>query len=257
MKKNIHQLLHPKPYALYPVSRGFSQVEIVITILVISIVILGIITTFSTIGKGLITGKTRTIANNLAQEKIEILKNVSYSRLLITSQNDLTAYGYDNTNTDYTPETLNVGDANYIRYTTVWKAEESGAEISTMSPTAADQGMKKIKIEIKWTENNEQKSLVLYNLRDDPNRTTMSGKIYGIITTTNSVGISAARVEIVQDINRNATTSTTGYYLIKTTSPATVQINVSKDGYWSKKSVNTAVSAAVNLSLTAKERGNA
>lgn len=236
---------------------GFSQVEIVVTILIISIVILGVITTFSTIGKGLITGKTRTIANNLAQEKIEILKNVSYSRLLITSLSDLSTYGYDNTNVEYLPETLNVGDADYTRYTTVWKAEESGVEITTMSPTATDQGIKKIKIEIKWTENNVQKSLVLYNLRDDPNRSTMSGKIYGIITTTNSVGISAARVEIVQDINRNATTSTTGYYLIKTTSPATIQINISKDGYWSKKSVNTAVSAAINLSLTAKEKGNA
>ncbi|MFA5779959.1 MAG: carboxypeptidase-like regulatory domain-containing protein [Elusimicrobiota bacterium] len=244
-------------YSLLTNSTGFSQVEIVVTILVISIVILGIITTFSTIGKGLITGKTRTIANNLAQEKIEILKNISYARLLTTSEDDLISPGYDNTNTDYIPESLNVGDANYTRYTTVWKAEESGTEISTMSPTATDQGIKKIKIEVKWTENNEQKSLVLYNLRDDPNRTTMSGKIYGIITTTNSVGISAARVEVVQDINRSDTTSTTGYYIIKTTSPATVQISVSKDGYFSKVSAATAVSAAVNLQLTAKEKGNA
>ncbi len=143
MKKNRHQLLHPTPYTLYPVSRGFSQVEIIITILVISIVILGVITTFSTIGRGLITGKTRTIANNLAQEKIEILKNVSYSRLLVTSQTDLDTYGYDNTNTEYASETLNVGDANYTRRTTVWKAEESGTTISTMSPTATDQGIKK------------------------------------------------------------------------------------------------------------------
>ncbi|MDO8734530.1 MAG: hypothetical protein Q7K21_05180 [Elusimicrobiota bacterium] len=252
---------HPKGCGYKHCRHGFSQVEIVITILIVSIVILGVITTFSSIGKGLITGKTRTIANNLAQEKIEVLKNVSYSRLLTTSQDDLTTYGYDTTNTDYTTETLNVGDANYTRRTTVWKAEESGTEISTMSPTATDQGIKKIKIEIIWTENNEQKSLVLYNLRDDPNRTTMSGKIYGIITTTNSVGISAARVEVVQDINRSDTTSTTGYYLIKTTSPATVQISVSKDGYWSKTSVNTAVpsagSVAINLSMTAKEKGNA
>ena len=253
---------HPKGcgYKLTHYHSGFSQVEIVITILVISIVILGIITTFSTIGKGLITGKTRTIANNLAQEKIEVLKNVSYSRLLTTSESDLTTYGYDNTNTDYTPETLNVGDANYTRYTTVWKAEESGTEISTMSPTATDQGIKKIKIEVKWTENNEQKSLVLYNLRDDPNRTTMSGKVYGIISSTVGItyGISGARVEIVQDINRNAITSTTGYYLIKTTSPATVQLNVSKDGYWSKTSASFSVGTnPQNIQLTAREKGNA
>ncbi|HAX62111.1 MAG TPA: hypothetical protein DCX95_06140, partial [Elusimicrobia bacterium] len=228
-----------------------------ITILIVSIVILGVITTFSSIGKGLITGKTRTIANNLAQEKIEILKNISYARLLVTPE----GYNYFPAGagyTEYEPETLNVGDANYTRYTTVWKAEESGTEISTMSPTATDQGIKKIKIEVKWTENNEQKSLVLYNLRDDPNRSTMEGKIYGIISSTASVGISAARVEVVQDINRNATTDATGYYLIKTTSPATVQLNVSKDGYWSKKSSNFSVDTnPQNLQLTAKEKGNA
>ncbi|MBI5573095.1 MAG: hypothetical protein HY919_00900 [Elusimicrobia bacterium] len=257
LMKKLTRLL---TYSLTHCRHGFSQVEIVITILIVSIVILGVITTFSSIGKGLITGKTRTIANNLAQEKIEILKNVSYSRLLTTSQDDLTTYGYDYTNTDYTPETLNVGDANYTRYTTVWKAEESGTEISTMSPTATDQGIKKIKIEVKWTENNEQKLLVLYNLRDDPNRSTLNGKVYGIISSTVGItdGISAARVEVVQDINRNDTTSTTGYYIIKTTSPATVQLNVSKDGYWSKTSVNFSVGTnPQNLQLPAKEKGNA
>src|SRR3989339_2275914 len=85
---------------------GFSQVEIMVTILVISIVIMGIITTFGTIGKGLITSKTRTIANNLAQEKIEYLKNYSYARLLVTTLDDLANHGHDETYTGYTPETL-------------------------------------------------------------------------------------------------------------------------------------------------------
>ncbi|MDD5687181.1 MAG: carboxypeptidase-like regulatory domain-containing protein [Elusimicrobia bacterium] len=237
---------------------GFSQVEIMVTILVISIVILGIITTFGTIGKGLITSKTRTIANNLAQEKIETLKNVSYARLLTTSESDLMTYGYDNTNVDYTPESLRVGDANFIRYTTVWKARESGTEISTMTATAEDEGIKKIKMEVKWVEGAENKSLVLYNLRDDPNRKTLSGKVYGLVTTTGTpVGISGANVEIVQDINRNDLTSTTGFYMIKTTSPATIQLNVSRAGYWPKESANIVVSAETNIQLTAKEIGNA
>ena len=239
---------------------GFSQVEIMVTILVISIVILGVITTFGTIGKGLITSKTRTIANNLAQEKVESLKNYSYARLLITSYSDLATYGYDNTNTEYQPETLRVGDATFRRYTTVWRAREEvvGGDtmISTMTPTASDEGIKKIKVEIKWNEGNEEKTLSLYNLRDDPNRATLGGVVYGFITTTGTaVGISGASVEILQNLSWTSQTSSTGYYLIKTTSPAKIQVSASKNGYWANTTANLDVSVNQNIQLTQKLTG--
>ncbi|MEW6557155.1 MAG: hypothetical protein AB1349_07360 [Elusimicrobiota bacterium] len=257
----MKKLINLSTYQLINRRSGLSQVEIMVAILVISIVILGVITTFSTIGKGIIVSKARTIANNLGQEKVEALKNVSYSRLLTTSQDDLDTYGYDNTNTDYTPETLTVGDISFTRRVTVWKAHEEsiGSEtvISTMSATAEDEGIKKIKIEVVWTEGGESKNLVLYNFRDDPNRSVLSGKIFGLVTTTGTaVGIASAKVEIVQDINKDATTSTTGYYLIKTTSPATVQVRASKDGYWDSTSANFSVNTnPQNLQLQQKLTG--
>jgi len=215
---------------------GFSQVEVMVTILVISIVIMGVITTFGGIGKSLITSKTRTIANNLAQEKVEMLKNYSYARLLITTESDLTTYGYDNTNTGYTPETLNIGDAQFRRYSTVCRAHEetigSTVNISTTSPDSADEGIKKIMVQVKWTESGQEKTLVLYNFKDDPNRTTLGGKIFGFVQNTSGVAISGARVEVIQNMNWDASTSTTGYYLIKTSATATLQIMASKDGYW-------------------------
>ncbi|OGS44737.1 MAG: hypothetical protein A2539_03895 [Elusimicrobia bacterium RIFOXYD2_FULL_34_15] len=254
--------MNEKIFSLYKLKKpsGFSQVEIMVTILVISIVIMGIITTFGTIGKGLITSKTRTIANNLAQEKIEYLKNYSYARLLVTTLDDLANHGHDETYTGYTPETLRIGDATFVRYTTVWRAREEvdagNTVISTMSPTGADEGIKKIKVEVTWTENNESKSLVLYNLRDDPYRTTLGGTIYGLVTTTGTaVGIASARVEVAQNLNWASQTSSTGYYLIKTTTPATIQLTVSKDGYWNNTTANFAVSANQNIQLTQKLTG--
>lgn len=257
MKKNNRLSAYP----LIRLSAGLSHVEVMITIAVIGILISGVIGAFSAITKGLITSKTRTISTNLTQEKVEYLKNISYSRLLVTKQTDLDTYGYDNTY--YQPETMTVGDAEFKRYTTVWKAQEEidGADtiISTMSPTAADEGIKKIKIEVTWTEGQDAKSLVLYNFKEDTNRVSKPDSISGLITTTGTaVAIASARVEILQNINWNATTSATGYYIIKTTEEATVQVRATKDGYWPAALGDvTTTAVAQNIQLTSQSKGNA
>ncbi|MFH1540545.1 MAG: carboxypeptidase-like regulatory domain-containing protein [Elusimicrobiota bacterium] len=231
---------------------GFSQVDLLVALLIMSVIVLCAISTFSAIGRSIIVSKTKTIANNLAQEKINALKNITYSRLIPTSENDLINYTYDNTY--YPSEKLMVNNIDFTRYVTVWKACESGTEISTMSPTATDEGIKKIKIEIKWTTLDGSKTLVLYNFRDDPDREKRDGEVYGTITTTTvpTVAIANATVEVTQCPNWSSLTNADGYYLIKTTAPATINLRVSRNDYWPSTSGDIIVSANKDFQLQKK-----
>ncbi|OQA92362.1 MAG: hypothetical protein BWY26_00280 [Elusimicrobia bacterium ADurb.Bin231] len=236
----------------YGFTPGFSHVELLIVVMIISVVVLGIVTSFSRISQGIFVSKSQTIANNLAQEKVEMLKSLPYNRLLVTSAYDLANYGYDNTNEEYQSTTLVVSGVQYKRYVTVWKAGEttvgSDVVISTMPPANSDEGLKKIKVKVTWTEHSKTQSIELYNLCEDPNRETKIGRIYGFITSTVPAVIGGALVEVIQNMNWNATTSATGYYIIKTTSPATLQIRATKDGYFPAVSEDIELSY-VNLSV--------
>jgi len=241
-------------------SSGFSLIEVAIMLSVISFVLVGVVLTFSKVGIGFVLTKKRTIANNLAQEKVEYLKSKSYNRLLVTPESDLLYYGYDNTNDDYKPEVITVAGLNYTRYTAVWKGREENVGgklvISTMSASSSEEGIKKIKTVVKWFDNHKEFSITLFNYREDPNRQTRTGNVYGIVTTTGvHAAIEGATVEIVQNLNLNAVTSATGYYIIKTTTPAMFQVRAFKNGYFPTTSVNKAVHINQNMDLAQKLTG--
>ena len=62
--------------------RGFSLVEIMVVVAVVGMFFVVVSGTFYQFGKGIFTTKSRIVANNLAQEKVEILKNVNYYKKL-------------------------------------------------------------------------------------------------------------------------------------------------------------------------------
>ncbi|MFA5858542.1 MAG: carboxypeptidase regulatory-like domain-containing protein [Elusimicrobiota bacterium] len=194
---------------------AFSTVELMIAVTMISIFFLAIISSFFNINRGLLISKTRTLATNLAQEKIESSKNISYFRLIPTSLDDLNTYGYDKTY--YVPETLFVGDTSYERRIAVYKvAEDADGEIQTLSPTAEDTGLKQIKVTVLWTESGEQKTLELTNLRDNPNRTALNGTITGTVYEYGTMApVYQAQVSLVENQNYTDTTDTNGKFSLK------------------------------------------
>src|SRR5690242_2373173 len=87
----------------YSRARGATLVELMVAVGILSIGILGFFGAFRFITISLHVSRTRTLATNLAQEKIESLKNVSYYALLITTassvDNNFTpGIVYDNSN---------------------------------------------------------------------------------------------------------------------------------------------------------------
>ncbi|MHB9156248.1 MAG: prepilin-type N-terminal cleavage/methylation domain-containing protein, partial [Endomicrobiales bacterium] len=197
-------------------SPGFSLMEIVIAIAIIGIFFTGITAVFFQIGKGIMITRTRTVATNLAQERIESLKNVSYSRLRVTSSLDYSTYGYDNT--FYPPETgILVGDIPYRREVIIQRAAENGSgQLEEVAPDAGDTSLKKVTVTVKWTEEGRSNTFSLSNLREDPDRRPMDGTISGTVQDQDTTALlNGVKVAVFDNLNWNAVTDASGAYSIK------------------------------------------
>ncbi len=228
---------------------GFSLMEMVISVAIIGIFFTSVTLVYFKLGKGILINRTRTVAANLAQEKIEFLKNVPYSRLSATTMSDMLSYGYDNTY--YPPEKgVLVGDISYERRVLIQRAvENASGDLVEALPDAGDTGIKKITITVLWNEEGNQKSFSLANLRNDPNRKPLDGVISGLIKEQGtSALLSQASVEVVDNLNWNSTTDASGAYSIKVPT-GTYQVRASKDGYWVNTSPSLNVSGAVNCDI--------
>ncbi|MDE1975974.1 MAG: prepilin-type N-terminal cleavage/methylation domain-containing protein, partial [Elusimicrobia bacterium] len=86
--------------------RGVTLTELMVAVAILGIGTLGFIGAFSAISRSLHISRGQTLATNLAQEKIEALKNLSYYELLITTaaSTDPAGLAYDTGN--YPPEQI-------------------------------------------------------------------------------------------------------------------------------------------------------
>src|SRR5258706_9518051 len=114
---------------------GVTLVELMITVAILSIGFLAAIGSFRYIGASIQNSKIRTLSNNLAQEQIEKLKNLSYYMLLVTTSSfddpRFTGVTYDTGN--YPPDTVNEGGISFLRATRVDFAFQNGNTI-TLAP---------------------------------------------------------------------------------------------------------------------------
>lgn len=231
---------------------GFSLMELVIGIAIMGIFFSAATLVFYKVGKSIMINRTRSVATNLAQEKIESLKNLSYSRLSSTSQSDFLIFGYDNTY--YKPETgLLVGDIPYERRVLIRRVSEnvSGALVEVL-PDAGDTGIKKITSTVLWQEDGVTRSLSISNMSNDSNRQPLNGTISGTVTDQDTASIlSEATVAVVDNINWSAVTDASGNYSINVPT-GTYQVKASKDGYFTKTSASLNVSGTTPCSISLK-----
>lgn len=236
---------------------GFSLVELLVAVSVLSIFFLAAISAFLGIGRGILISKTRTIATTLAQEKIESLKSISYPRLLVTTQNDLTNYGYDYAY--YPPETIVVSEISFTRRVVIHKVREKiDGKLGEVSPTSTDTGLKKIKVTVLWTERGEGKSLSLSNLRENPDRKATDSTFSGTVYKATGGTIDGARIYVEE--NPNWETYSDGTYTLWVSS-GTWHLKASKPGYWEQTSAAITIgkgeTKTQDFTLTEKTKGNA
>lgn len=214
--------------------QGFTLVEIMVIVIIMSIFFLVVGNVFYSLSKGTFLSKARTIATNLAQEKVEFLKDYSYNRLMVTKVEDLYPLGPEYDRNYYPPETLSVGNITFTRTICVMKVKETGTgsdrKITEVLPDNPDTGLKKISISIKWQEGNTTKEYRLSNLRNDPNRSPLDCRIYGTVKSGGSP-VAGVRMYVIQNLNWEVYTQSNGYYEINTTS-GQYNVKATKNGYW-------------------------
>lgn len=201
---------------LYTSHRGVSLTETVIAVAVISVAFLAIIGAFSAITKSIQTSKAKTLAANLAQEKIQILKQISYLRLMVTTipyyRTEFTpAIPYDTTY--YPPETIYEGGIQFTRLTYVQMASPTDTSMIFLG-SSPDTGLKAITVNVLWEQDDKPQSYKLSSIYANPNAVRTTAAFQGYVKNyVTSATITGASVVIAENMAWQDITSS-GVYSI-------------------------------------------
>ena len=219
--------------ALLERERGVTLVELLVGVVMLGIFAVGMVAAYNMINKGVMVTKSKTIASNLLQEKIEKLKDYNYYRLLVTPAAALV--DPDDPSNPYPPETITVSGITYVRSTIVRKLLEDTAtgNLTVLAPTDPDDGIKRIEVTLDWTENNQAKTISLYNLFNNPARTPQDGVIKGNVKNPSNANVPSVNVYVVDNPNLFSLTDASGNYSFKAPG-GTYTVRADKRGYVSQ-----------------------
>ncbi|MEK6646197.1 MAG: carboxypeptidase regulatory-like domain-containing protein [Candidatus Firestonebacteria bacterium] len=206
---------------------AFSLVEIMIAVTVIALLLVAVLKMFASLSKGALMAKFKTVATNLAQEKIEVYKNYSYDELV----------------TGTTTDNVTIGDKVYTRSVDVsYIVESSGVMIASTT----DQNIKKLNVVVRWTDGGQAKNFSLDNFFANPGVPVMTGSIEGKITkygTSTIVDDATVTVVYPPGVYYSAISSgATVNYTLTNMENGTYTLSVSKRTYL------TAYSGAITIS---------
>jgi prepilin-type N-terminal cleavage/methylation domain-containing protein len=219
-------------------SRGVTLVEILMTVAILSIGVLGFVGAFLNISKSIQSSKTRSIATNLVQEKIESLKNLSYYRLIVTTnavsstEPGIPTFTYDPSTGFYPPETMNVAGTSFTRSTRTRRVTVGvGGTPTVLSPLDDDSGLKKVTVYVLWQEIGNWEMISKENLRNNPTFRKLRATVSGTVRTTASVSLNGAIVGTVENGSYFGYSDASGAYSFKV-DPGSYTLKASLAGYF-------------------------
>jgi type II secretory pathway pseudopilin PulG len=223
-----------------------TLIELLVAVTILSVGVLGLISAFGAIARSVQVSKSKAVATNLAQEKIESLKNVAYFRLLVTT-NPATAtlftpnFKYDGPNGYYPPEVpLIVGGISFERRVHIRKvAENASGDLVEKSWSDPDTGLKEVQVYVVWKEGQNWKKVELRNLRDDPSRLPTEASLLGEVTSA-ALPLAEAKVEVIQNPVWNKLSDASGNYSFQVAA-GTFTLRASKAGYFAKTISNQVI----------------
>ena len=161
-----------------------SLVEVMVSVVIISVGVLGFVGSFSAMSRAIQRSKTRTLsATPLTLEKLEVLKKISYNRLLVStvtaaaSESGLGGFLYDAV--AYPPESVTLGGVTFTRRVLVEKVQVTGGSFAALSPTAADTGIKRVTAHTIWQEDGVWQLYSASTLHSNPDLTLLATQILG------------------------------------------------------------------------------
>ena len=245
------------------VKKGITLVEVMVAMSILSIGVLGMIGSFTYLNKGLQVTKGRTLANNLAQEKIELLKDRSYYHIIVTTAT--------HTDTTFTPpitydthpngvENISVGGINFERRIYIRKvAENVSGNLTPLAWDHPDTGLKEISVYVLWKEGDEWKKIELANIRQNPDRSYLSAAFKGVVDdSVTSAMIEGVKIKALENPARADLSGAVGDYSFAI-EPGSYTLRASKQGYFTALSDCISIEASQvltkNFTLTKMSTG--
>jgi len=218
---------------------GLTLVELMIAVALIGIGILASIGSFSLIHKSITSSKARTLASNLAQEKMQIVMQQPYFNILVTT-NPITdntytpALTYDGATGYFPPETVLQGSIWFTRYTYVQAVQEVGSppQIQPVWPIPPDTGMRQITVDVTWQSSTGKQFVTIQNVINNPNTVMADAIVQGQATNAvTGAPINLATVDIAENNGWTNNTNSLGDYTLHL-SPGSFHLAASALGYY-------------------------
>lgn len=235
---------------------GVTLVELMTAMVIMSIGILGMVGAFRYINIGIQSPKGRSLANNLAQEKIEVLKNKSYFRVMVSTafdddhNFDPAAYRYDVAPNG--SEYLNVGGINFTRRVLIRKvSEDPYGALQYLDWNDPDTGLKEILVYVSWFEAGTWKKMELRNLRGNPDRVNLGAIFTGTVLEAggSTPPIQGAVVRAQENPARYDTTDASGAFSFAI-EKGSYTLQASRPGYFPGVSPLYVISTTQNHAFT-------
>ncbi|MDD5627486.1 MAG: carboxypeptidase regulatory-like domain-containing protein [Elusimicrobia bacterium] len=228
--------------------RGVTITELMVAMVILTVGVLAGVGTFQYITKAISQGRLKTIATNLAQEKMEVLKNKSYSLVLVTTCS-LSSSGYDPDfvydNGSYPLETITLwGLPPLHRVVNIDYASVSGTSVSTIPYTSNDTGMKKITVIVYWTERGVNRQVRVDSYYENPSVATLSTGFSGTVSISGGGPLNGALVQVVGSPKWRSYTDSSGRYNFQV-SPGSWTLTASSSGFASAVSATLGVSPSI------------
>ena len=217
-------------------NRGVTLVELMVAMVILSTVVLGGMSSFRFFTMAIRQSRSKTIAQNIIQEKMEVLKNYSYFQLLVTTQTTVDnnynpGVTYDST--AYPPETITLwGYPPFTRAVRVDYADMSGTDISTVSFNSSDTGIKLLTVYVLWKDGSTFKKIEIKNLFANPAASALDSGFSGTVSVNGGGALAGARVEVIGSPNWYDDTDSSGNYSFQV-ARGTYSLSVSSAGYFS------------------------
>lgn len=244
---------------------GVSLIELMIALSILSVVFISAARFFLSVGKGAVTSKFQTLANNLTQEKIRELKTVSYPRVHVTTVSLAIPDLPVSSKNQYDPVVYGVeeiveGGHPFFRYTFVEKVRKMpGTEdFESVAWTSVDAGVKRVTQTVTWKEGGHTKMTQAIALLGDPNMMIANLKIVGRVLTPLGIPIENALVQVKENTPWQSYTDAMGQYTL-TVEAGDYVIKSLKAGFFtSEKSVSvTPITSPLTLDFSMISRGGA
>jgi hypothetical protein len=236
--------------------------ELMIAVALIGIGILGAVSAFTGIHKSIQYSKARTLATNIAQEKMQIITQKPYYEVLVTTAPATYTNVTPNFNYDpfyFLPDTLTEGGVSFTRYTNVQIVQEVNGVIQIVpDPLTPDTGMRQITETVVWAADSGNKALTIQYVLNNPDTAMASTWLKGVVTdAATATAIPGALVDAAENIGWRDTTDNAGNYKINLV-PGSFNFLASAQGYYTKStplSVPFNNSTTLNFALTAIASG--